>query len=241
MKGARILALAAAAVIAVNASANAAGRVWFEAGAASPNGTVLSQPGSPVLELQCDISQGLRCDWVITVLYENFDGGAFSWGLDVGTTSPEDDGKFTIKNIALNTSSALVAGGTTLGGINQPGGLLINAAGGGNTAATGAPAGLYQLMTFTLSKNKLPGELNTSLIYAGIQVPEFGGNDAEGFGAYEVIQVGPNAPVAGYNPSPFYWPGIALPGAVIVVRNVPEPATLGLIGLGALALIRRRK
>lgn len=236
MKGVRILALAAAAVIAVNSSVNAAGRVWFEATSSSTNGSVLSPAGAPTLELVMDVSQGLRADWVITVLYQT-DGGAGGWGLDVGTLATEDVGKFNIKNIQLaNTALASILSTPS---INNGNGLLITDAGGGNLTPGGAPAGIYTLMTFTLSKNKLPGELNTSLIYAGIGGAEFGGNDD---GPYEVVQIGPNAPVVGYNPGPWgygYGNPQALP--VIVVRNIPEPATFGLIGLGALVMLRRRK
>lgn len=234
MKVARILALAAVATLAVTSMSFAAGSVWFEAQAQTPNATAGTGGPGQDLSLDCDISGGLRCDWLVTVFYNNTDGGAGGWGLDLGTLNPADDGKFTIKsfNIPSNALNAIA---------NPPalnnGSLLAENAGGFNFNPP--PAGLFVLATFVLSKNKLPGELNTSSIYVGIGSVEFGGDDADGFDVYEVVQIGSNAPVIGYNPGP--WPYNALPNAAITVRNTPEPATLGLLGLGVLALGRRRK
>lgn len=238
MKVARILALAAVATLAVTSMSFAAGTVWFEAASASPNASVVGQggPGGTAV-LDCDISGALRCEWLITIQYQNFDGGAFGSSIDLGTLASSDEGKFSIKEFA-NASNQLQAlpnfSQTNLGG-----GWLIDNAGGGNVTATGAPAGLYTIATFILSKNKLPGELQTSTLHSRIGQGEFGGNDQPST-FHEVIAIGPNAPAPGYgNFSP--WPDGALPGPVIVVRNTPEPATLGLIGLGVLALARRRK
>lgn len=236
MKVARILALAAVATLAVTSMSFAAGAVWFEAQAQTPNATAGTSGPGGTLDLGCDISGGLRCDWLVTIQYQNFDGGAFSASIDVGTLDPSDDGKFNIKSIDIPASALIAIPQTPI--LNGPDGALITSAGGGNVTATGANAGLYTIATFVLSKNKLPGELQTSLIFARIGEAEFGGNDDGS--PYEVVSVGPNAAGPGYgNFSP--WPYGALPGAVIVVRNTPEPATLGLIGLGVLALARRRK
>lgn len=236
MKVARILALAAVATLAVTSMSFAAGAVWFEAQAQTPNATAGTSGPGGTLELGCDISGSTRCDWLVTIQYQNFDGGAFSSSIDLGTINPDDDGKFNVKQIALGANALQVTPNPF--GINLPGGQLLDNVGGSNLSAGGAPAGLYTIATFVLSKNKLPGELQTSLLFAGVGGTEFGGNDDGGF--YEVIGIGPNAPASGFNPGP--WP-YAAEGAlpVIVVRNTPEPATIGLFGLGVLALARRRK
>lgn len=237
MKVARILALAAAMTLAVTSMSFAAGAVWFEAMPTLPNSTAGTSGPGMGLDLGCDITGGLRCEWLVTILYENFDGGAFGSSLDLGTLDPADDGKFNIKTYNNGQNDLQVFPNPTA--TNVGGGLLIENAGGSNLSPGGAPAGLYVIAQFVLSKNKLPGELNTSLIYAGIGASEFGGDDPAGFDFYEVISIGPNPPVIGYNLGP--WPYGAQPLPVITVRNVPEPATLGLIGLGVLALVRRRK
>jgi len=236
MKVARILALAAVATLAVASMSFAAGAVWFEAVPNTPNATALPNGPGGALELGCDISGGLRCDWLVTIQYQNFDGGAFGSSIDLGSITTADEGKFNIKEIQLG-SNALQAIPNPVQ-TNLGGGWLIENAGGLNVTAAGAPAGLYTIATFVLSKNKLPGELQISTLHSRIGQGEFGGND--GGSPYEVIAIGPNAPAPGYgNFSP--WPAYALQGPVIVVRNTPEPATLGLIGLGVLALARRRK
>ncbi|MBE7505123.1 MAG: PEP-CTERM sorting domain-containing protein [Planctomycetia bacterium] len=238
MKVARILALAAVATLAVTSMSFAAGTVWFEAAPGTPNASVIGQGGpGGTAELGCDISAGLRCDWVVTIMYQNFDGGAFGSSIDLGTLATADEGKFNIKNIQL-ASNALQSILNPVQ-INLGGGWLIDNAGGLNVTATGAPAGLYEIATFVLSKNKLPGELQTSTLHSRVGQGEFGGND-DPSGFHEVVAIGPNAAAPGYG-NFTGWPAYALQGPVIVVRNTPEPATLGLIGLGVLALARRRK
>jgi hypothetical protein len=236
MKVARMLALAAAATLTVATIANAAGRIWFDAVPVSTNAGVLTPPGSAKTDLVCDISLGLRCEWVVTIMYENFDGGATGSAVDFGTQTPEDQGKFTIKNVQLASNALQVSPNPFT--INNADGRLLENVGGSNLTPGGANAGTYVIAQFTLSKNKLPGELQTSQLFAGVGGSEFGGNDPAGFDVYEVIQMGPNAPVPGYNAG---WPDFRMPLAVMNVVNVPEPATLGLIGLGMLLVVRRRK
>lgn len=233
MKVARILALAAAMTLAVTSMSFAAGAVWFDASPVTANASGGTAGPGQGLNLDCDVSAGLRCDWIVTVVYQTFDGGAAGWSLDLATDQV-DLGKFAVKGQPNIPSSALTGVAFPPTGLNQ-GTVLIDNIGGTNLTPGGAPAGMYVLFTFELSKNKLPGELNTSFVYAGVGPAEFGGNDPEGFDFYEVVQIGPNAPRPGY-----YNGGLeALP--VITIRNTPEPATLGLIGLGVLAMARRRK
>lgn len=235
MKVARILALAAVATLAVTSMSFAAGHVWFEATPNSPNASALPNTSGGTLELGCDISGGLRCDWIVNIQYLQDSNGNFGTAVDLGTIDPSDDGKFLIKELFLGQNALQLIP-------NAPGSdpdprILISNTGGGNLTPGGAPAGLYTIATFVLSKNKLPGELNTSFLFARDGEGGFGSDDASGF---DVVSFGNNPAVTGSGSfSP--WPDRAGPAPVIIVRNTPEPATLGLIGLGLLALGRRRK
>lgn len=128
MKVARILALAAVATLAVTSASFAGGAVWFEASPTTSNASATPSGPGAGSDLGCDISLGLRCEWLVTVMYQS-DGGASGWSLDIGTDS--GDGKFTIK-----TQPNIPANGLTgvpfPPSINNPGGLLIDDMGGTN-------------------------------------------------------------------------------------------------------------
>jgi hypothetical protein len=226
-------------VAALATSSYGAGFAWYEAVATSPNASVVSQGQGQTLLLECD-KLVAPCTWNVTLKLNMLDGGAAGWALDLGNTNTD---KVSVANANVLVN-AVAAAFQTPGTIDNAGGILMQGQAGGNATGGGAPAGLYDLMTFTLSKG--PGtNLGVTDIFAAIGGAEFGGNDpgappGGGADVYEVIGVGPNAPRAGYSL------GGASSGAyealpVISIRNIPEPATLSLLGLGALSLIRRRK
>ncbi|OWY73254.1 hypothetical protein B7486_02600 [cyanobacterium TDX16] len=214
----------------------AAGLVWFEASPISTNASV-TQNGAPgaALDLACDLNQGLSCAWNVVALYQILDGGAFSWAVELGTTDPLDDGKFVAGSIEVSVSALSQHIQPTIS--NQGGGLLVSAA--ASTLSTPSPPpGLYTLFHFILAKQKAAVDHQVSNIYAAVGPLEFGGNDPGGFDFYEVIQFGPNAPIAGYNSGP--WPYGALPLPVITVTNIPEPASFVCLIAGCLLLTRTR-
>lgn len=214
----------------------AAGFVWFEASPISDNATV-TQNGAPgaALDLACDLNQGLSCAWDVVVLYQILDGGAFSWAVELGTMDQQDEGKFVAGSIEVPNSALSQQIQPTI--FNQGGGLLVSA-GASTVSGLPAPVGLYSLFHFILAKQKSAVDHQVSNIYAAVGPVEFGGNDPLGFDFYEVIQFGPNDPVAGYNSGP--WPYGALPLPVITVTNIPEPAAIGLFACGVATLTRRR-
>lgn len=214
----------------------AAGLVWFEASPISTNASV-TQNGAPgaALDLACDLNQGLSCAWTVAVQFQILDNGVFSWAIELGTTDPLDDGKFVAGSIEVPVSPVSFEIEPTI--INQDGGLLVSAAA---TSLPGPPPppGLYTLFSFILAKQKPAIDHQVSNIFAAVGPVEFSGNDPGGFDFYEVIQFGPNAPIAGYNSGP--WPYGALPLPVITVTNIPEPASFVCLITGCLLLTRTR-
>ncbi len=241
MRIGKVLMLAAALTLAVNSLAFAGGAVWFSAVGTLPGSTTDEGGRDLAPKVDCNPFDPAnpvpgRCQWLVTVFYQNDDGGAFGAFIDVGTLPPERPDKLQIKDINIPQDGVLFTS-TSLIGTNF-GNLLIWNAGGGNATANGAPAGTYTILQFTLSKHKFPGEFQTTAIYAGVGFGAFGGNDPGGNGS-EFVSIGPNPPIPGYN---FYsWPDNAQPNPVLVINNVPEPATWGALGLGILCLVRRRR
>lgn len=232
-----LLSLGVVAMLATSAFGD--GAVWMSAVPVSPNAGIdpLVTPGPGVaLSLICDKSVG-PCVWDITVTYSTLDGGQGGWSLDLWG-DPSQPGKVNLTNVAVFIGPGAPSGGTTLG---QPGATfggsfpdpnVLWGDAGGFTGAPPAGAGSYTLMTFTMIKN--PGSnIGDYFIYPGIGLGVFGGNDTPGGG--ENVALGENPMVDGSGPTL----GMALP--IARIRNIPEPATMSLLALGGLALIRRRK
>lgn len=236
----RITWILTVAICVVPLTANrvdAVGAVYFTASPASSNSSIIHQAGiGEALELECDLYAASVCEWGISMWYDNFDGGAQSWGLDIGLLHAQLFNRYSVSNvqIPINDITQFVGPYQT----NQPNGLLIENGSGSNVRPAGAGPALWNVMNFRLSENSPIVETDTSNIYARVSGPEFGGNDYQGFGFYEVVRIGPNDPWVGYQSSG--WPAYALPNAVITINNVPEPVALSLIGVGGLVILRRR-
>lgn len=229
MKLGRIISGSVVLALAANAYAFP-GAVWFEAVPTSPNAGVEAQgPGQAAL-LTCD-KLVAPCSWNLTLKYQT-DGGAGGWALDLGTALAGE--KINVSNV-LVAANVLTSGTISQGTTPNAAGILAEGQGGASGAAAGAPAGTYDIATYTLTKG--PGtNLGVYDILAAIGAVEFGGNDQDG---YEIVAIGPNPGRLGYSLGGASAGGYeSLP--VITIRNVPEPSSLALIGLGALALIRRR-
>jgi hypothetical protein len=98
--------------------------------------------------------------------------------------------------------------------------LLIGA--GNATFGTPAGQGTYTLMTFNLGSSTNSGSVSTTV----------GPFEWAGAAGYPSVQFGDNNPVIATG-------GTVIPNAVIQI--VPEPATLGLLCVGLVSLLRRRR
>lgn len=218
-----ILSLGVVAALAANTYG--AGSVWYQATPSGGDAAVATQ-GAP------GVATALTCNtagssWAIAVHYTLTDGGATSWALDhYGVNALVSAGGLTVP-------SAGFTAGVQNGTLDNAGGILMQGQSGQNTSG-GAGPGDFIVENWTLTAN-----VCSANVKAGIGGTEFGGNDpGEGLDFYEVVQIGSNVPRAGFSLGGGDVAG-AEPVPVIVIT--PEPTTLSLLALGALAMIRRRK
>lgn len=219
--------MAVAAMLAMASAAKADTAVWFMASAPA-GGAGIDQQGGPGqgLLLSCDATGPAVCTWTISIAFQN-DGGdspLLSWASDLDL-SQASVGKIDIVpgSFAYNAGAGFASHAPAAGpAINQGTNLLTNA-NGLDTSFTGVSSGT--VASFTLRKTKTAGNINTDVIQHIAGGVEWANAD----GAYPVIN------------------GIADGGAAetdlgmaMAIRNFPEPSSLALLGLGALALIRRR-
>jgi hypothetical protein len=148
----------------------------------------------------------------------------FGWHSDFTTASGD---KLRIKSLTLPTTPFPVPDQ----GVQGPGPNLSVGAG---ASTFGAPFnGTAPIATFVLSKTKTaipPPNGQDWSILTDIGDLEWG--DASPTGAPQ-IQFANNPPISG---------GAGNNGGVVILgRNVPEPATLSLVAIGLLGLLRRRR
>ncbi len=239
MKVATVL-LTAVLVVGLVSTASAVNKVWWEAVPKTADSFVTQQGEGLGLELQCGVDAlPTRCEWNITMYLRN-DQGISGWANDLATT-PDDDTLFVkdfeyLSWFAQKTSGfyypfSYVNYNATAGS----GDALLTGAAGFLLGTVGPPPASYYpngfpLIRFTLSKSKEPGaEGGWTDVHTTVGAWEWGSDTGT-----TMVQFGDNAPISGVD-------GTLAPNAVIRVNNVPEPATLALLGLGALCLIRRRR
>lgn len=219
--------LAVAAMLAMASAAKADTAVWFMAGAPA-GGAGIDQQGGPGqgLLLSCDASGPAVCTWTISIAFQN-DGGdspLLSWASDL-VMDQSSVGKIDIVpgSFAYNAGAGFGSHAPATGpSINQGTNLLTNA-NGLDTSFVGVNGGT--VASFVLRKTKTAGNSNVDTIAHLAGGVEWANAD----GAYPSINGIADGGAAG-----------TVLGAAMVIRNFPEPSSLALLGLGALALIRRR-
>jgi len=234
------MVVVALAGLSVAQSASAVTQVWFQATGNNPSSLVTTQgaPGGAPL-LNCNVgAPGTRCEWTIQMLMTApaADAGITAWSND--WSSPNAP-KVRVKSLTLNT--ALFPFNPNPGQAGTGQNLWVGATAGNTAGVDGAQA---LLATFVLSKIKptVPSAPQTWAAFTTVGANEWGCNAFDATGgavcdansAYPLVAFGPNAPVLAQG-------GTIVPLPVILGINTPEPATLSLVCLGALGLLRRRR
>lgn len=217
----------ALAVLASATMANAASFVWYET--ANTNGNGAGPAGGAqgtALNLTCDTSGPAgSCSWVITMRTAIGPGGVLGWSSDLSTAPG---------NGVSASAPAIVAGpfnNSTFPGTPGSGASLLVGSH-GQTFSAVQPQTL-SLLTFTLTRSYATGDLSAAGVRAGTSSDASVVWTNETTFDYEDVGFGPNPAGSGAE-------GTVGALASINIQNTPEPTSLGLLALGALAVVRRR-
>jgi hypothetical protein len=237
MNAARIL-LAAVVVVGLVSTANAVNKVWWEAEPLNADSFVTQQGEGLSLDLQCGLGPvPVRCEWNVTMYLRN-DQGISGWANDLGTM-PDNDFVFIKEFEYMTWYSFKEYTGyypfyyPNYAATPGSGDALLTGTAAFTQGTVGPPPAWYPngwpLLRFTLSADSTLGWVyGWNAIHTTIGAWEWSGDTEDVW-----VEFGDNAPInantAGATPA---WPVIDL--------WIPEPATITLLGLGALFLARRR-
>lgn len=219
----------ALAILASATAANAGSFVWYTATNGNAQSGGLPGAQGSALNLTCDTSGAAgQCSWVITMNLNTGTGGIVEMNTDLSTAVGNG---VAVSNPALVGGQPFTTGASA--GVAGPAPVVLFSTHGTAVVAGGLPAlQTNQLITFTLTRAYNTGDLSLAGIRAGAS-----SNDqfvwANNSGDYESV-------VFGSNPIVSAEPGTTGALPVINIQNVPEPTSIGLLALGALAIVRRR-
>lgn len=224
MKKVFCLVAAMAALTLAPVAANASASVWFNYVSGSPEVTLL-QNGGPGQQLLLEKPESGTASFTVEVRH-NTNDTLVSNSTNLATLSG---------NIEVSDVSSFLPGPLSGSGANQingfgPGNILTAF---GQSDFVGLPSGddlLIGMITFNIDKSNNPGE--TEIVIDGFIGANTWATNA-GVGS-DVVTFGSGPGTGGSQIGAFG-------GTLATITNIPEPATLSLLGLGAVALIRRRR
>jgi len=220
----------AMAVLASASMANAASFVWYTATPNNAQSTGTPGAQGSALNLECN-TEGApgSCSWTVTMMVNTGSGGLVQHATDLRTAP----GNGVAAAGAAIAAGQLFTGGDAAAGAGGTGAALLVGAHGSTFAAGGIPANTtFPVLTFTLTRQYNTGDLSAASIQAAAS-PDSTWVWANNDGNYEMVAFGANAAIEASE-------GVVAALPVINIQNVPEPTSLGLLALGALAVVRRR-
>ena len=218
----------AVAVLASATMANAASVVFYTTANTAGNGAGGAGGGAgQALNLTCDTSGPAgSCSWVVNMQVNIGPGGVLGWSSDLVTAAGNGVAAATPAIVAGPFNNATFPGTPGAGPA-----LLIGSH--GQTFSSVQPSTL-SLLTFTLTRSFVTGNTSVAGIRAGTAADSSVVWTNETTGDYEDVGFSPNLPGTGAEGT------LGLLPSIIITNVVPEPASIGLLALGAVALIRRR-
>lgn len=204
--------------LALVSTANAANEVWWATDTMGAAGTALALEYNPAVDGETT--------WTVTMKLSS-DEQLNAWSQ---TLFSETEG-LSVSNVVEPAGQPFTAAWMAGTAGTSPGSILADS----NAIGTAA-AGAYDLIRFDLTA---AGSVPMGTVIAIQTVVSYDGGGWAAGASYPSVVFGDNDPHNTYYTDYSGTAGV-IPNAVITVTAIPEPATLVLLSLGALALIRRR-
>jgi hypothetical protein len=221
-----IALLAMVLIAAVTSTASAVDSAWFQVNSLNCGVVVDQGPGRTLVIDKTGCTDVLIVNVGFWATSQNDTMAGYAIDLD---GNPADAAPYFASNLVHT------GGFPNTGGAAGPAPNLITNANGLDLNGQAVGAG-RQLFQFDLSLLKVPGQAGPVNIFGdyGLGAMAY----SSGYAWYGTVGAnGPSYGIPGYNPGGFG----SLPVISIIQTVVPEPATMALLGIGAICMLRRRR